>query len=138
MTAKLTKALQKELKLKEILTSKEASLYTGLSDKRISIRRFEGLPPRYFKVDGRVFYKVCELEFFLKSYPLQGRRGRGTPRRWYDDGSFDEDIFSWEDEEYLQVFYGVESKEVLDKARRRLQELSMSRKDLRSLRLSSR
>lgn len=124
MVNKVTKTLKKELIEKEILTSKEASLFTGMSANRLTLRRYEGLPPQYFKVEGRVFYKVCELEDFLKTYPLQGIRGRKTPRRWYDDGSHEDDIdyFTLNMDEWHNFYYPLESDLTLEKAKQRLKK----------------
>lgn len=103
--------MTKNLNQKDVLTTKEAAACVPLSVSRLCKRRHEGLPPRYFKVNGQVFYRRSELNYFMSTYPANG--GRKIKRWWFmEDQDVDMSVYvdNWAEEDdamYCSLF-GIE------------------------------
>jgi len=63
--------------LAKFLTSKEAAAYLRYSTSQLAKLRHYGCGPPYFKVRGRVFYKVPDINRWLK---LGHSKKAGAPK----------------------------------------------------------
>jgi hypothetical protein len=59
---------------KKFLNDHEAGAFLGLSVHTMRSRRSNGLPPRYYKVAGKIQYKAADLEAFLESCAVEPTR----------------------------------------------------------------
>jgi len=76
----------------ELLTAKETAAYRRCSLRKQDRERAEGRGPAYVRIDGRIFYRRCDIDSFIVAHLRRGELGnpettpkgaasRGTPSR---------------------------------------------------------
>lgn len=79
----------------EILTPREAAQYRKCSIRKQDRERAEGRGPAYVRIDGRIFYRLADVDRFIAAHVCGGERGtdvasqhtsrrRGRPRKNHD------------------------------------------------------
>lgn len=65
--------------MKQLLTEKEVAAEWGIPAPTLARRRWAGLPPRYVKLGGRVYYRRPDLEEWIAGNtrePAPGENGK--------------------------------------------------------------
>jgi DNA-binding transcriptional MerR regulator len=51
--------------MRDLMTSKEAAVYLRISEDTLRRWRCRGLGPKYIRINGRILYRLRDLERFL-------------------------------------------------------------------------